>query len=478
MQAERGSQKLTILHTNDIHSHFETMSSVAAIIAREKEAAGKEAVLVLDIGDHMDRAAAETEGTMGQANVDVLNLTGYDAITIGNNEGLTIPPESLNTIYAGLQCPVVCCNILEAEKGTPPPWMRPHTVIDKGGLKIGIIGATAAFAGFYQLLGWEALDPEQAVARQVSVLRGKTDMIIVLSHLGLSIDKRLAEGINGIDVILGGHTHHILEDPLIINNTAVCAAGKFGAYVGKIVLERPESDRRFTCREGILLPVTQEFLAPEVESAINRHRHRAEENLAKTVAVTTRGLSIHYERESPFANLLAQAVRRHTRAELALVNSGQLLGPLPEGEISTGMLHALCPSPINPCVIKLPGFEIVRALEESLLEEFNGRKIVGFGFRGYILGTLAVDGMEIEFEASAAPYRKITRITVQGEPLDSNREYSVGTLDMFTFKVGYETLSHGTDTVYMLPEFIRDLLREELSRPGALEETLIKRWLD
>ena len=55
----------------------------------------------------MDRASVETEGTMGQANVDVINLTGYDAITIGNNEGLTISYDVLESVYAGLQCPVV-----------------------------------------------------------------------------------------------------------------------------------------------------------------------------------------------------------------------------------------------------------------------------------------------------------------------------------------------------------------------------------
>lgn len=101
MLMESAPQRLTILHTNDIHSHFETMSPIAAGIAGLRAAAGEEAVLLVDIGDHMDRAAVETEGTMGQANIDILNLTGYDAVTIGNNEGLTFrrkrwPPYSLD----------------------------------------------------------------------------------------------------------------------------------------------------------------------------------------------------------------------------------------------------------------------------------------------------------------------------------------------------------------------------------------------
>ncbi|KWX87496.1 hypothetical protein AMQ83_12750, partial [Paenibacillus riograndensis] len=77
---ERALQRLTLIHTNDIHSHFEMMSPIAAEIANLKAAAGEEPVLLLDIGDHMDRAAVETEGTMGQANLDMITLTGYDAI--------------------------------------------------------------------------------------------------------------------------------------------------------------------------------------------------------------------------------------------------------------------------------------------------------------------------------------------------------------------------------------------------------------
>ena len=169
----------------------------------------------------------ETEGSMGQANVDVINLTGYDAITIGNNEGLTISYDVLEHVYAGLQCPVVCCNIRETESGRPPSWMKQHVILERGGISIGLTGATAAFAGFYQLLGWEAGDPVEAIAERVRALQGQCDIVIVLSHLGLTIDKRLAEQVEGIDVVLGGHTHHILEEPLMIGKTAVCGAGKF-----------------------------------------------------------------------------------------------------------------------------------------------------------------------------------------------------------------------------------------------------------
>ncbi|WP_054957020.1 bifunctional metallophosphatase/5'-nucleotidase [Paenibacillus dakarensis] len=471
------NDKLIILHTNDIHSHFEMMSANAAVISRERKAAGEQAVLALDIGDHMDRAAVETEGTMGQANVDVINLTGYDAITIGNNEGLTVPPSALEAAYAGLLCPVVCCNLYELDSGKPPAWMKEHIIIEKNGIKIGITGATAPFSQFYTLLGWNSRDPETSIAQQVQLLRDQVDVLIVMSHLGIIADKILAERIPGIDIILGGHTHHLLEEPLFIEGTAVCGAGKFGNYVGKVIVEWKPDEGRYAVTGGSCIPVSGEELDPEVERAVLIHRQQAEEHLKEAVAITDRKLEIHYDQESSFANLLAQAVRHYASSDISIVNSGQLLGSLPDGEISAGMIHSLCPSPINPCVIKLSGADILQALEESLLPEYYDKKIFGYGFRGKVLGGLAVDGMEVLYNNEGSSYHKIIQASVQGIPIEREREYRVGTLDMFTFKVGYESLAKGKDIVFMLPEFLRDLLRQELSRPGALEQSFLHRFV-
>lgn len=474
---QMATDKLTILHTNDIHSHFEMMSANAAVISRERKAAGEEAVLVLDIGDHMDRAAVETEGTMGQANVDVINLTGYDAITIGNNEGLTVPLEALETAYTGLLCPVICSNIVEITRGKPPDWMKEHIILERNGIKVGITGATAAFDGFYKLLGWNAKDPESSIAEQVQILRDQVDVVIVMSHLGIVADKAIADRVSGIDIILGGHTHHLLEEPLFIKGTAICGAGKFGHYVGKVELERSVPNGRFIVTSGCCIPVECTELDTEVESAVLLHREQAEERLREAVAVTNRRLEVDYEKESSFANLLAQAVRHHTDTDISIVNAGQLLGHLPAGQISVGMIHALCPSPINPCIVNLRGSDILQALEESLIPDFYRKKITGYGFRGKVLGVLAVDGLEILYSESGPCYHKINQVSIQGVPIEKDREYAVGTLDMFTFKIGYETLARGQNILYMLPEFIRDLLRQELSRPGALEESFFPRWL-
>lgn len=469
-------QRLTVLHTNDIHSHFEMMSPIAAEIAAMKAEAGEEPVLLLDIGDHMDRAAVETEGTMGQANIDIINLTGYDAVTIGNNEGLTFSQEMLSGIFTGIHCPVVCCNFLESATGEPPHWMQRHAILERDGIRIGLTGATAAFTSFYSLLGWDVLDPETALREQCLLLAPQVDILIILSHLGLPADQKLAEALEGVHAILGGHTHHMLETPQIIKGTAVCGAGKFGRYVGRLVFERNHAGESFRLAAGecvsVDLTLTEEVIAPAAALHLNRGR----EVLQETVAISDRELPLNLQGESPFGNLLAQAVRRFTGSSFSLVNTGQLLGPLPEGKITAGMLHALCPSPINPCIVQLTGKDIRIALEQSLMKEYRNKVIYGYGFRGEMLGSLAVDGLKILYDPRVMPYDNGIAIFVDGEKLEDGREYSVGTLDMFTFRTGYESLANGRDAVYLLPHFLRDLLRMELQRPGSLDESEAARW--
>lgn len=468
-------QTLTILHTNDIHSHFGSMPSLAAMVNERRDTV-QGALLLLDIGDHMDRMAIETEGTLGGANVDVMNLMGYDAITIGNNEGLTFTPEMLEQAYAGIHCPVVCGNIREKETGAVPSWMMESLIMNKEGITIGLLGVTAPFQAFYELLGWNASDPFEILQKQVLDMRGKVDVLVVMSHLGLPSDERMAQLIPDIDVILGGHTHHVLEQPLMIGSTALCAAGKHGGLLGEVILTRRSEEEQLRVSSGGCIPVNTALLDEEVVAAIITHRQQAEKAMQSTVAMTDRELAITYDQESSFGNLLAQSVRHFTGAPMALVNAGQLLGNLPQGYISKGLLHRLCPSPINACTMKIRGHDIRLALEQSLLPEFADKPMTGFGFRGKVLGCLCVDGLNILYNPARNPYDKIIEIRSQGHILQDDEEYTVATLDMFTFKAGYGVLANGTELEYRLPEFLRDLIAFELKRPGAPDECFVPRW--
>ncbi|WP_245850648.1 bifunctional metallophosphatase/5'-nucleotidase [Paenibacillus herberti] len=468
--------QLVLLHSNDVHSRLEEAARISSCVADKRRLYGESRVLYVDIGDHLDRMRQETEGTGGSVNIALLSEAGCEAAIPGNNEGLTFTKDELARLYGReARFPVLCCNMLDAETGELPEWLLPSTVIVKNGLRIALIGATAAYPAFYELLGWTVNDPTEAVREQVALLRDAADAVILLSHLGLPTDRRLAENIPGIDIILGGHTHHLLEEPELVGDTLLCGAGKFGERLGRVELAIEEATGRLLKR-GSLLPLASWPMGDGAESLLREHGEAARRELSRPVAKLSRALPLDEERESPLANLLAAGVKEWTGADIGIVNAGQLLGSLPVGEISEGLLHSLCPSPINPCRMKLRGSLIREALEQSLLPEFIGKELRGFGFRGTILGTLAVDGLRIEWDPQREPGRKIIAIEYQGAELDDGLDYSVGTLDMFTFGAGYLPLKEGTDIQYFLPEFIRQVLAVELNKPHALESCFIPRY--
>lgn len=467
---------VVLLHSNDIHSRLEHAAKIAAFIQEEKRTYGSDSVLALDIGDHMDRMRVETEGSDGLINVALLNEAGYEAVTLGNNEGLTYSPQTLENAYRNYaRFPVVCANLKDASTGERPKWLLPHTIIAKNGLKIGLIGVTAAFSDFYTLLGWQAEDPIETVREQAKELRSHADVIVVMSHLGIKTDMAMAEQLDGIDLILGAHTHHLLEEPLVIEGTTICAAGKFGEYIGRVAIGiDPSTDRPVF--EATVIPTAAIEEHVKSSGLIEAYRKTSQERLSKVVATLDAPLPADIDRESPLCNLLAAGLRRFTDADIGIVNTGQLLGGLAQGDVTAGELHALCPSPINPCKMTLAGKHLREALEQSLLADYIHKPIKGFGFRGLELGTLAVDGMRIEYDAARPDFGKLVDVWACGERLDDERLYSVGTIDMFTFKTGYESLANGQQVTYCLPEFIRDIIASELQNKANLDECRRRRW--
>lgn len=453
--------RITLLHTNDIHSHLEQAAQIAGYVKETRRLVSDEELLVVDCGDFLDRARPETEGTAGGVNRRLLRSIGYDAVLPGNNEGLTYTFEQLDEFYGELSIPVVCANIRPTSPERRVGWLVPSLLIRKAGLNIGLIGLTAPFNDYYELLGWHAGDPMEAARAEVARIRGRADIVIVLSHLGLSQDERLASTVGGIDVILGAHTHHLLEKPLYVKGTAISAAGKFGTHVGHLeMIRNPESDS-LTIRGGCL-PTKGRPIDEEAAAIIAAGQAEAKRRMSRVVAVLDAPLSWEADKESPLGVLLASAVRRRTGADVGLVNAGQFLGGLPAGEVTEEMIHALCPSPINCCTMELTGRELLHAMEESLLPEFYGLEIRGFGFRGHVLGALCYDGLEADVDLSRPAYSRIEQVRIHGEPLDPDREYLIGTLDMFTFGVGHVGLKKGRNVQYLLPEFIRELMWEAL----------------
>jgi 5'-nucleotidase len=468
-----------ILHTNDLHSHLEQTPKIFSLVRRFQEQWSQEGKksLLFDIGDHMDRARMETEGTDGKVNGAILQATGYDAITLGNNELLTFSKEELRMAYSGRSFDVISSNVFDRGAKSQPSWLKPWKVFQLDHFRVGVVAATVYYPQVYELMGWDVLDPFQSLQRAVNQLRGSVDMIIVLSHLGIHQDQQLAQKINGIDLIIGAHTHHLLEEALKIGETWIVAAGKFGQFLGEISVEIDPERRKVREIKSRCLQVNEEKEAAEMIQLLNDYRQQADQNLSVPVAELDRSLQISWLRESPFGNLLADGLRTWVGAEIALVNSGQLLYSLPMGKVTKKNIHASCPHPINPVMLKMTGKGIRKTLEESLLDEYRKREIYGLGFRGKIMGSMSISGFTIYFDPKKEPYNRIETIQIGDRILRDDDEIEVATIDMFLFGSCYLEMKKGKLIQMYLPEFLRDLIIAQLSFPSALEECYRPRWI-
>lgn len=470
---------LRILHTNDIHSHFENMPQIKTAMKRLSQNYAKEQLLIMDIGDHMDRMRPETEGSDGLANIEVMNETGYELAVLGNNEGLTFTRSKLTALYSRYaKFTVLNTNLYEKENGHHPHWTKPYAILNKSGVRVGVIGATVDFTTFYQLLGWNVEDPVVAVKHWVNKLRGQVDVFVVMSHLGIHRDRLLAEQIPGIDIIIGAHTHHLLLEPERRNGVSLFAAGKFGTHVGYIDIEWDHATNAIHLIQGGCHHVKTEIVDPKIGAITKKYERLSSKKLSIPVTNNKRKLSIAWEEESPLGNLLSAGIKKWTHTDIAIINSGQLLQSLLPGSITQEMILELCPSPINPCRMRLAGRHILDAVEQSLLVENCRKRIQGFGFRGSVLGHLCLDGIIVYYDPEAPPMQKVKRLLVGNEqvPLELDRLYSVGTLDMFTFGIGYPSLKEGVDIEYYLPEFIRDVLTAQLRDQNELKRSFRPRW--
>src|SRR5699024_4551830 len=136
---------------------------------------------IVDIGEHMDRVSAVTAGSQGHAKVAMLNDLDYEHVTIGTNEGTTIPIKHVYTLYDKSNYNVICSN-LNCTVDDDPEWLKKSFVEEtESGVKIGYVGLTAAFNPYYHILGWHVDGSEETLKRELSELKKEADIIVLLS---------------------------------------------------------------------------------------------------------------------------------------------------------------------------------------------------------------------------------------------------------------------------------------------------------
>lgn len=453
-------ETIHIYHTNDLHSHFEHWPRIHQLLTSRKKWHQQEgaAVFLFDLGDHMDRWHPYSDGTKGQGNTLLLNEAQYDAITIGNNEGITLAYNDLDRIYSEAEFSVLVANLYDT-KGIRPSWAKPYQLYKtKSGTNIVVIGLTVFFARFYEILGWKLTDPFEELNIQLKKVKEKADIIILLSHLGIQDDERIAEQFPEIDVILGAHTHHIFHEGKCVNKALLGAAGKYGMFVGHIELNIDEKKKTIVDRKAWLYDTNELPIEPDEKNKVDELYETGVNLLNQEVITLPESLDVDLFSESELASHLCESLREWCEADCAFLNVGLLLNGLQAGVITKFDLLNICPHPINPCVVELSGTELKETIVETEDEKWPHLQVKGFGFRGTVLGKMIYNQISI-IETS-----KGREVFINNEPLQPGRIYKLAIPDLFTFGRFFPNIFKAKHKTYFMPEFMRDLLEWKLQQ--------------
>jgi len=410
---------LTLLHTNDIHGRVmehsdpETGNSVggyARIAAAAAQIRAKNPyTLLFDAGDKFSGTALSSIYE-GQAELTAALLAGYDAVAIGNHEfDFGLP--KLRTYIDHLPLPLLCANAVDQNGHLIAD---SHTTFSVAGIELLVIGvvtpstATSTHPGNVQDLAF--LCPENTLRALLANAEPTYDLVIVLSHLGLDADRRLAKAVPDIDVIIGGHSHSAISSLLLVNDTVIAQAGQWGMHLGRIDLTLREG--RIVNRHAELISLDESIEPnPLVETWLQQW---FQQPLMDMLAEEVGFAPVPLERSPSWlvqdcnlGNFVCDAMLAASGADFSVYNRGGLRAPIPAGPITMEMLHNLEPFDSNLVTLTLGGRTVERLF--SHMAARGGEAIAGASYT--VAGGQARD------------------ITIQGEPLCRERSYTAAVSD-------------------------------------------------
>jgi len=268
------SPSITLLYTSDMQGNIDPCGcsknplggiGARASLLRLWKTRGNNHALLVDSGD-----AFASEKLFEAFNkprrdflVKVMNYVGYDLLNVGDTE-FGFNRTALKELGAQAKFPLVSANIID--KTTGKPFFTPYVIKEMGGLKIAFLGLITTKPSpripphhIYRLL---FADPITTARKYVPLVKGQSDLVIVVSHLGLSEDMNLAKGVPDIDIIIGGHDGKVLYDPIKIGKILILQAGDRGQYVGKLTLGF-NGQKKISSYRNELIPVDHEIYTPD-----------------------------------------------------------------------------------------------------------------------------------------------------------------------------------------------------------------------
>ncbi len=470
-QPAPGEIRVHLLWTNDVHGHVgpegatfmnpqfpPPLGGGASAAAYVDKLRGRivddprQTLLLVDAGDTWSGAPVGSI-TQGRVMEQYFRSLGYDAVVPGNHEfdkGEAVPIR----MATGMGQKFLCANLFKDGTDSLASWVEPYRIVNRGGLRIGIIGvttpATTSMAFDKNIAGLDFRPVLPEIERWRDHLYGvqKVDFVIVVVHEGLPYDAQvewkalqdriaagediranvrsamdLAHVLERVPVIVGGHTHRGYREPWIdpLTQTMVLESFGNGSSLGHIILKVDPGTKTIVGwetprRDGVLVTLFEDEWWPEEAAAadLKPFIETAERGLDVKVGTSRVELTRRGGSNSTLGNLITQALQEETGADLAFVNQGGLRTDLPAGDIDMGDLLRVMPFDNSVVVVQMQGRMIRDIFERKSRRSSSG---------------IVQSGATVVVDPDAPDGERVKELLIKGAPLDPAKIYRVATTD-------------------------------------------------
>jgi 2',3'-cyclic-nucleotide 2'-phosphodiesterase (5'-nucleotidase family) len=366
-------------------------------------------------------------------------------------------------------------------KGTNHPYSRPYTILERNGVRLGVIGIIGQDARSVALpsgiTNLDFLDPIPVVRAAVEELRPQVDLIVVLAHQGktgpmqtdaeahpevqrdFDEDIRLCGEVAGIDVFVGGHAHRGIE-PLYVHpktGTLIVQTYGYGTRLGYLQLRL--QGKKIISRQGELLKVWSDQLTPDpaVAAKMEYYKRKVAPEIGGVVGRAKVRLVRNYQAESSLGDFVTDVMRAVSGAEVGVTNAGGLRADLPEGPITKGNVLDALPFVNSLVVCEMTGAQIREVLEQGFTLE---------------RGMVQVSGLRATYDLERPRGKRLIELRIGNSPMEDGKLYRVAT-NSFLTQGGdlYETFLHTkqSDAGKLLSTIMMEYLQKqgEISAPAA-----------
>jgi len=430
-------RRVTLLQIADTHAQLETHAEYmpgespelqpmggfarlkTAVDRARKDAAGPS--FFVDGGDTFQGSAAAA-WSKGEAVVGPLNALGLDVCVPGNWEPV-YGPEQMKKLLAEVRCKVLVYNL--ADSKTEQRLYAPASVVEKDGIRIAFVGITDPTTTERQPPAQvRGLDSTRMSGLKEFVhdlrQREKPDLVVAVTHTGLTVSRQLAREIPDFDVILSGHTHERVYKPIMEGRAIVVEPGSMGSFLGRLDLVLAPGGGIESNRYQLIPIRAADFPEdPAVKAIVDAAVAPFRARMAKVVAQTKTPIQRYDVLETSADDLVADAVREEAHADIGTTNGFRFAPPIPPGPVTEGDLWSLLPLDARVKAGWVTGRELRAYLEHELELVFSRdpQKLSGgWGPR--------LSGVTMSFAARAEPGKRLRSLKFHGREVGDDDKLS------------------------------------------------------